>query len=68
MDDLTAIDELVDEEPAMERWRLRWLLSCRRWRDGGGVVDGEPPKRNRRRGERGVERAVRGNEEERGVE
>ena len=27
MDDLTAIDELVDEEPAMERWRLRWLLS-----------------------------------------
>ena len=29
MNDLTAIDELVDEELVMERWRLRWLVSCR---------------------------------------
>ena len=66
MDDLTTIDELLDEEPAMERWRQRWFVSCRRWRDGGGcdffpVVDAsggaveDPPTE---RG-RGVERAVR---------
>ena len=59
MDDLTAIDELVDEQPVVERWRLRWVVSCRRWRDGGGAIDGEPPERNRRRRERGLEQAVR---------